>query len=100
MSKITIDLEDLKSYIKSLPTESEEWYDNEWELHAHGIYKYVSTIDSNLADTFKCFMNEYGKEVEAKEVLAHEVFARGTPVTTSIGIGAAPVKTEDGSWRY
>ena len=96
-NKITIDLEDLKSYIKSLPTESEEWYDNEWELHAHGIYKYVSTIDSDFADTFKCFMNKYGEEIEAKEKeQVRESFER----LIAPRIGEAPIKTEDGSWRY
>ena len=97
MSKITIDLEDLKSYIKSLPTESEEWYDNEWELHAHGIYKYVSTIDLDFADTLKCFMNKYGEEVEAKEKeQVRESFER----LIAPRIGEAPIKTESESWSY
>ena len=58
-NKITINLEDLKSYIKSLPTESEEWYDNECELHARGIHAYVKTVDLKFADTFKSFIDEY-----------------------------------------
>ena len=107
MSKITIDLEDLKSYIKSLPTESEEWYDDEWELHAHGIYKYVSTIDSNFADTFKYFMREYGEDVEASRraeqygkcyVSDEDREVMKAAVVTAIGM--APIKNEDGSWRY
>jgi hypothetical protein len=61
-NKITIDLEDLKSYIKSLPTDMEEWYNEEWALYAEGIHAYVKTIDLKFADTFKCFMNKYYEE--------------------------------------
>ena len=62
MSKITIDLEDLKSYIKSLPTDMEEWYNEEWALYAEGIHAYARAVDLGFADTFKCFMNEYYEE--------------------------------------
>ena len=61
-NQITIDLEDLKSYIKSLPPTMEEWYDEEWMLHAEGIHAYVKTIDLKFADKFKCFMNNYYEE--------------------------------------
>ena len=97
MSKITIDLEDLKSYIKSLPTDMEEWYNEEWVLYAEGIHAYVKTVDLKFADTFKCFMNKYGEEVEAKEKeQVRESFER----LIAPRIGEAPVKTEDGLWRY
>jgi len=62
MSKITIDLEDLKSFIKSLPTDMEEWYDEDWAIHANGILAYVRTVDFKFADTFKFFIDDYYEE--------------------------------------
>jgi hypothetical protein len=107
MSKITIDLEDLKSYIKSLPTDMEEWYNEEWALYAEGIHAYVKTVDLKFADTFKSFMREYGEDIEAsrraeqyeKCYLSDEdrEVMRDAVVTA---IGMAPIKNEDGSWRY
>ena len=61
-NKITIDLEDLKSYIKSLPTDMEEWYNEEWALYTEGIHAYIKTIDLKFADTFKYFIDEYYEE--------------------------------------
>ena len=61
-NQITIDLEDLKSYIKSLPTEMEEWYDEGYMLHADGIHAYIKTIDLKFADKFNCFINNYYEE--------------------------------------
>ena len=62
MSKITIDLEDLKSYIKSLPTAMEEWDNEEWALYAEGIHAYARAVDLGFANTFKSFMDEYYEE--------------------------------------
>ena len=104
MNKITIDLEDLKNYLRTLPTKREEWYDDTWALHAQGISEYVATINKDFAEELFEFSQNYSDELEAK----YE--ERNMTVEASIEalrlekehreFGVAPIKTESESWGY
>ena len=84
MSKITIDLEDLKKYISTLDGNHDEWWMTEYDLYTTGIIRFFETVDEGFASKIKIAVQDHSVKYDT----------RGIP------IGEAPTKTEGQGYEY
>lgn len=116
MSKITIDLEDLKKYISTLDGNHDEWWMPEYDLYTTGIIRFFETVDEGFASKIELAVQEHsviadrleaerqGKHNRAdvlKELLPEiETLFGAKYDTRGIPIGEAPTKTEGQGYEY
>jgi hypothetical protein len=50
MSKITIDLEQIESYIKTLSGEYDEWWMPDYDLYCTGLISFLKDVDRGFGD--------------------------------------------------
>jgi hypothetical protein len=59
MSEITISLEQVETYIKTLSGEYDEWWMAEYGLYTTGIIRFFETVDEGFASKIKIAVQDH-----------------------------------------
>lgn len=70
MSKITISLEQIESYIKTLSGEYDEWWAPEYSLYGDGLIDFLKTVDKDFGDDAYALLKLH--DIEADDIRRKE----------------------------
>jgi hypothetical protein len=92
MSKITISLEQIESYIKTLSGEYDEWWSPEYDLYGNGLIDFLKTVDKGFGDDADAILKLHG--IEADDIRRKERAEQRAADDAYRAIGTAPIKIE------
>ena len=98
MSEITISLEQVEAYIKTLRGEYDEWWMPEYDLYGIGLISFLQDVDKGFGDSANALLKLHAieadrleKERKAEQWVADDAYR---------AIGEAPTKTEGKGYEY
>lgn len=116
MSEITISLEQVEAYIKTLSGEYDEWWMPEYDLCTTGIIEFFKTVDEGFSSKIKIAVQEHSviadrleaeKQDEVNSYNEKRLIAENKCTMVDFGvkydtraIGKAPTKTEGKGHEY
>ena len=98
MSEITISLEQVEAYIKTLSGEYDEWWMTEYDLYGTGLISFLRDVDRGFGDSANALLKLHAIEADRleKERKAEQWVADDAYRT----IGKAPTTTEGQGYGY
>tara|TARA_R110000822_G_scaffold354_2_gene1533 strand:+ start:557 stop:853 length:297 start_codon:yes stop_codon:yes gene_type:complete len=92
MSEITISLEQIESYIKTLSGDFDEWWMPEYDLYGNGLIDFLKTVDKSFGDEANALLKLHG--IEADDIRRKEKDKQQVADDEYRAIGTAPIKIE------
>jgi len=90
MNKITISLEQIESYIKTLSGDYDEWWMPEYDLYCTGLISFLKDVDRGFGDDANAILKLHAIEADeirrkAEQQVVDDAYR---------AIGTAPIKIE------
>jgi hypothetical protein len=98
VSEITISLEQVEAYIKTLGGEHDEWWMPEYDLYGTGLISFLQDVDRGFGDSADALLKLHA--IEADEVVNKQKAEQRVADDAYRAIGKAPTKTEGQGYGY
>ncbi len=98
MSEITISLEQVEAYIKTLSGEYDEWWMPEYDLYGTGLISFLKGVDKGFGDIADALLKLHA--IEADRLEKERKVEQRVADDAHRAIGEAPTKTEGKGYEY
>jgi len=99
MSEITISLDQVEAYIKTLSGEYDEWWSPEYDLYGNGLIGFLQRVDKSFGDDANAILKLRAVEAERQDKYNNSVVLKQQAYLLS-KFGEAPTKIEGQGYEY